>query len=107
MTLVFSILIVSATINMEKKEDRFFAKDKALHVIHSAAIVGLSYHVYHCQLQNPSEEAKVFSISLSAIAGIGKEIYDGLSKTGNPSWKDLIADGIGIILGVLIFTGGG
>jgi len=49
----------------------------------------------------------VFSISFSAVAGIGKEIYDGVSKKGTPSWKDLIADGVGILLGVLLFTGGG
>ncbi len=107
MTLVYNLLILFATFNPVKKEDKFFAKDKALHVIHSAAIVGLSYHVYHCQLKNPDNGAKVFSISISAAAGIWKEIYDGVSKKGTPSWKDLIADGVGILLGVLLFTGGG
>ena len=107
MNLACSIFFILSLSTPAKKEDRFFAKDKALHIIHSAAIVGLSYHVYHCQLKNPPENSRIFSVSFTSLVGIGKEIYDGVSKKGTASWKDLLADGLGIIIGVLVFTGGG
>ena len=40
-------------------------------------------------------------VSVMAILSVGKEIYDQISGEGTPEWKDLIADAIGIIIGVL------
>ena len=40
------------------------------------------------------------SVILVLLIGIGKElIYDKLMGKGTPSWKDLLADVIGIIIG--------
>lgn len=33
--------------------------------------------------------------------GIGKEVYDKTTNKGCPEWKDLLADIIGIIIGIL------
>ena len=33
--------------------------------------------------------------------GVGKEVYDKVSGKGHPEWKDLVADVVGIIIGVL------
>lgn len=33
--------------------------------------------------------------------GIGKEVYDKVSKKGCAEWKDLLADLVGILIGVL------
>ncbi len=79
--------------------------DKLLHIIHSAAIYGLSYHIYHCELNNKKECAILFSVSFTGITGISKEFYD-LKKKSYFSYKDLIADGIGIFIGYLLFTRG-
>ena len=40
-------------------------------------------------------------VSLVAILSVGKEAYDQISSEGTPEWKDLIADAIGIIIGIL------
>lgn len=33
--------------------------------------------------------------------GVGKEVYDKVSGNGHPEWKDLAADLVGILIGVL------
>lgn len=42
------------------------------------------------------------AVLIAAVAGIAKEIYDRASGEGTAEWRDLICDGIGIVLGVLI-----
>lgn len=86
-------------------QDDYFGKDKFLHLVYSAAIYGLSYHIYHCQLRNDREGSIIFSVSLTSLVGFSKEFYD-LKKKSYFSFKDLIADGVGIIIGFFIFTGG-
>lgn len=39
---------------------------------------------------------------LAVIAAIGKEIYDSKQQGNHFCWKDILADGIGIILGSII-----
>ncbi len=85
--------------------DNYLGWDKFLHVVHSASIYGLSYHLYHCQLHNDREGSIVFSVSLTSLFGLSKELYD-LKKKSFFSYKDLIADGVGIVIGFFLFTGG-
>lgn len=41
---------------------------------------------------------------LAIITSIGKEIYDSKQQGNHFCWKDIVADGIGIILGSIIHT---
>uniref|UniRef100_A0A7C4YGQ4 VanZ-like domain-containing protein n=1 Tax=candidate division WOR-3 bacterium TaxID=2052148 RepID=A0A7C4YGQ4_UNCW3 len=102
MPLAFNILF---SFYLYEKKDDLFGKDKLLHIIHSAAIYGLSYHIYYCELRNDREGSIVFSISLTSLTGLSKEFYD-LKKKSFFSYYDLIADAVGIGIGFLIFTGG-
>jgi Na+-translocating ferredoxin:NAD+ oxidoreductase RnfD subunit len=38
---------------------------------------------------------------ITLAIGIGKEVYDKVSKKGCAEWKDLLADLVGILIGVL------
>ncbi|RKZ23087.1 hypothetical protein DRQ18_01310 [bacterium] len=89
---------------MSPPDDRWIAKDKGLHFICSFAIVGLSYHFYHCQLGRPEGESKVVAVSFTGLVGIGKEVYDSFIKKKGASWKDLVFDALGIGAGILFFT---
>lgn len=40
-------------------------------------------------------------VSIMVILSCAKEVYDQISGEGTPEWKDLIADAIGIIIGIL------
>lgn len=39
---------------------------------------------------------------LTLCVGIGKEVYDKVSGKGHPEWKDLLADLVGIVVGLSI-----
>ena len=55
----------------------------------------------------------IIGIALAILASLGKELYDwfkygkkmGWSKFKKLMFGDLIADGIGIIMGIILFTG--
>lgn len=87
----------------ERHEDHWLGMDKFLHVAASASITGLSYHVYHCQYNNAVDRSIYFSFSLAGVSGIGKELYDAKVRRTYWSWKDIVADGVGIGLGYLLF----
>ena len=38
---------------------------------------------------------------IALAIGVGKEIYDKVSGKGHAEWKDLLADLVGILIGVL------
>lgn len=88
----------------ETLKDKWFTRDKFHHFSYSLGITGLSYHVYHCQFNNPNPGARYFAISIAALTGIGKELYDKYYKKSKISYKDLVADAAGIVTGVFLFT---
>ena len=65
--------------------------DWMMHVILSSIIVTL------LSLVLPKWVAAIITLTI----GIGKEVYDKVSKKGWAEWKDIICDIIGIIIGAL------
>jgi len=82
--------------------DKWFSQDKFLHFYACASIVGLSYHTLVCRLKRDEKEGKIYSISFTALVGLGKEVYDK-KKKGHFSWKDLCWDGAGLAIGYFAF----
>lgn len=66
-------------------------EDKLKHVVVSAII---------CVVLNLFLPWWVAAILILAI-GVGKEVYDKVSGKGHPEWMDLLADLIGILIGIL------
>nr|DAI51220.1 MAG TPA: putative periplasmic lipoprotein [Caudoviricetes sp.]DAQ75777.1 MAG TPA: putative periplasmic lipoprotein [Caudoviricetes sp.] len=75
-------------INQIKK---FLKNDKVLHLIYCFAIVVIFGSIMNV----------VSGIALALIASFGKEAYDEVKYKGW-SWDDLLADLIGIVLGILV-----
>lgn len=67
------------------------SNDKLQHALVSAVIATL------LSLFLPWWDAAIITL----IIGIGKEIYDKVSGKGCAEWLDLLADIVGIIIGVL------
>lgn len=82
--------------------DPWLSQDKFLHFSVSAAITGYSYYGAVGKLDMHRGTAKTVSVSLTALIGIGKELYDK-KKKGLFSWKDLFWDGAGITVGYMLF----
>jgi hypothetical protein len=67
------------------------AEDKLKHVVVSAIIAVV------LNLVLPWWVAGILTLCI----GVGKEVYDKVSKQGCAEWEDLAADMIGIIIGLL------
>jgi len=75
-----------------------WAKDKRDHLVYSFAIcTGL------CLALSFLKSAPLIAILLTVSVGVYKEIRDMRSPEGKAELKDLIADGVGIILAVVLF----
>lgn len=82
--------------------DPWFSQDKFLHFSVSAGITGFSYYMQARTFDMELSTAKTLSVSLAALIGIGKEVFDNKTK-GQFSWKDLFWDGTGIAVGYFLF----
>ncbi len=80
----------------------WFSRDKFLHFTASAALTGLSHHIYAARLHGDTRQAGIFSVSLTGLIAFSKELYDE-NRKGTFSWKDLFWDGLGIAVGYLVF----
>jgi uncharacterized protein YfiM (DUF2279 family) len=84
--------------------DSWWSRDKRLHLVASAGTVGFNYHLLHDRWHLQRADARGISVSLTALAGVLKELSDRGKRPPTFSHKDLIADGMGIFIGILLFT---
>ena len=92
----------SDQINNYKMQDKWFAIDKVQHFSYSCLIsLGIQYVLVN-KMEMDETAALPVSLGISFTAGITKEIQDSKSKNGFFSRKDLVANGLGIILSAII-----
>lgn len=82
--------------------DKWLAWDKVEHFGVSAYLFVISYKIYHDFYHNHKESSLYFSGGLTFGLGVGKEFYDKGRPKGKFSYKDLVADALGIGLGLWI-----
>lgn len=87
----------------EERKDAWLGADKFKHFLVSALLTGFGYVTLREPL-DASEEASVFGGGGFALGvGLGKEVYDWKSRKGQPSYKDLVADLLGIGFAIFLF----
>jgi len=92
----------SDQINNYKMQDKWIAIDKVQHFSYSCLIsLGIQYVLVN-KMEMDETAALPVSLGISFTAGITKEIQDSKSKNGFFSRKDLVANGLGIILSAII-----
>ncbi len=84
--------------------DTWFAHDKLEHLIVSAFLSGTCCSILRDFYNNSQESSVYFSASFTLGVGLGKELHDLHAPTGRFSYKDLIADIVGIGLGLFVAT---
>jgi uncharacterized protein YfiM (DUF2279 family) len=87
-----------------KISDRWLAWDKVEHFGVSAYLSAVSYKICRDFYHNRKESSLYFSFGLTFSLGLGKEVYDEGRPTGKFSYKDLVADILGIGVGLWIAT---
>ncbi len=83
--------------------DKWFAKDKVDHAMSSVLLTASTMFVTRSELQWSESRSAVAAVSIPLVLGIGKEIYDKFHMNHVASSKDLVADIIGIGVGLLMF----
>lgn len=76
---------------MKRLLKSLLTEDKLKHIVVSA-IIAVALNLFL-----PWWVAGVITLAI----GVGKEVYDKLSGKGCSEWKDLVADLVGILIGVL------
>ena len=71
--------------------NRLLTEDKLKHIVVSA-IIAVALNLFL-----PWWVAALITLTI----GVGKDIYDKVSGKGYAEWEDLLADIVGIIIGVL------
>ena len=83
-------------------KDPWLAYDKFLHFSVSASIVLSTQYTLVEKLEYKNNEAIYFSVLVSGINGILKELWDSRQPKGFISKKDMLADLAGVFFGVFI-----
>jgi putative lipoprotein len=90
--------LLLARSSLAQQADPWWGPDKRLHFTFSAAIAGATYG--GAALTYPDRSSRLlWGGAVAAGAGIGKEVYD-LSGRGDPSWRDLTWDALGVAAGL-------
>lgn len=86
-----------------KEPDLWLAQDKVKHFLASAVLTGAGTYWAKYKQQMPKSESVTFGCSVSLTLGLCKEIAD--KRSGRIfSLKDGLADLLGIVAGILIFS---
>lgn len=83
--------------------DKWLAEDKFWHFSVSLALVGSSYHLIKCRLKEEEDIATIFSLGGAFSLGMIKELWDRKKPKGHFSYRDLVYDLLGIVVGYFLF----
>lgn len=88
---------------VNKAGDSWFGTDKGLHLLGSMMLTVAVTKTLQ-QKNFTLKKARMFSGGFTVSIGIGKETYDSTQKGNHFSLKDLLADGVGILIANLILS---
>ncbi len=82
--------------------DLWFGTDKLKHFLAAAVFTAASRHHLEQSAKLSEKSAGWTAISLTFSLSVAKEARDGWTGKGNASFKDLVADGLGMGIGILL-----
>ena len=90
--------------NKAERVDKWFAIDKLQHFSYSCLVsLGCQYILVN-KNSNTEEESLPISSALSFSAGLLKELNDNRGKNGFFSWKEMVANAVGIAVAAVIIS---
>lgn len=92
-----------SSLEASKESDCWLAWDKFWHFSASFVTVGAGYHLCASRLGFKRPMATGISLSGAFGLGVGKELIDRYRHHRRFSWKDIIANALGITLGYFVF----
>jgi uncharacterized protein YfiM (DUF2279 family) len=102
--LLVSPALLQADLQNNKPVDSWFGKDKFAHLTASAFLYCWQYELLDKPFQLDENDLTVWSLSLTLLWGVGKELYDMTKEDNFFSYKDLAFDILGCIAGMVIIS---
>ena len=84
--------------------DDWLGKDKFDHAVTSVGMVTAQFYFLHQELDVKTSKSRQIAAGSTLAIGLAKEVYDKVSRRGTPSWKDLLADVVGVGVAVILVT---
>lgn len=98
---IAALLLISGCAPIPARDDPWGGPDKMRHAGASAVIAAAA--AQYDKNRGASEcEAFRFGVAISAGVGVAKEFADDTVRHVGWSWRDLVADGIGALLGSMV-----
>ena len=94
----------SAKIQIPLRFDPWLGRDKFLHLGISAGLTAIGYQGSRHVLDRGEARARWIAIGGTAGVGVLKELWDRRRQGSFFSVRDLAADGLGIAMGLVLFT---
>ena len=69
----------------------------------SAGMVGVGFHLLHDRWHVEIRDSRNLTVIVTALAGVIKEVTDKGKTPPTCSYKDLVADGLGILVGIFVY----
>jgi uncharacterized protein YfiM (DUF2279 family) len=85
-------------------QDHWFTADKGYHVMGSMISTTFLGQVSMRGYNRSIETSKLIGAGTTFTLGLAKEIYDSRQPQNYFSWKDLAANGVGILLGIILIS---
>ena len=101
---IFFIILAAAFFACASDKDPWFGMDKAKHAGAAMVITGITQYKLHHQLEMSSALSRTAAISFTFSLGVLKEMHDQRQPNNFFSCRDIIANSLGIALGVLLFN---
>ncbi len=80
----------------------WLGKDKTMHFVSSAYLTYWNYSLSSNVMNNSNDTSLLFAVSLTSLAGIGKEASDKYIKKTKWSWYDIAYNSAGIAFGIIM-----
>jgi uncharacterized protein YfiM (DUF2279 family) len=100
--ILITLLLVVSSIGKVYAYSSYIGKDRVAHLVISTSLSYWNYEFSREVLQQSNADSIVYSVSLTALIGTGKELSDKYGKKTKFSWQDMVYNGAGIALGVII-----
>jgi VanZ family protein len=82
-------------------DDRWLAPDKAAHVFGGYWTASVGYAAASA-LDGDSADRRTAAVAAGLAAGLAKEAFDAFVQHERASWRDLVADVVGVVLLVAV-----
>lgn len=88
--------------NKQNSKESWISLDKGYHIVGSMICTTLVGQLSKKGFDTSTQKTQVIGAGTSFTLGLVKEIYDSKKPQNKFSWKDLAANGVGIIIGVIL-----